>query len=675
MTPIEFHTAYTGTPKKKYHEGKEPEDYYVYDCPFCDSSQHLYFFPENTVWDCKKCGEKGNVHTFNKLIYNEVCTKKIDGLRELWELPARVFEGIKYNPLNNSWVIPTFRDGKLNNLYKIAQVKTKDKETGLWKESLRVMGTPSLTTTLFNWTTPESTEVWICEGQKDKLAGDAIRMNREIQCVGVPGASSFNDRWVYALQDKDVVILFDNDEPGQKGARRIIDKIAASPYKPKSVKKIEWPDTCKVGYDLYDVYKEHQGRAYTFINSNLQEVVADDLTKVTSEVVDADESCDSFDKLMDVFGRAYHLTTDMRTAMAVVLASIYSTNLEGEQVWVKLIGRPGCGKSTISKAISASEFVQSMSTFTGLFSGWKDGDDDDPSLIPLIKNRTLVVKDADALLKQPNIAKIMSELRDFYDKDSTVHYNNRQRYNYQNIRSTFIMMGTQVLRRADQSFLGERLISLEMDVTKKDEELIEAKVVENSIKQALKVKVPTSKEVMSGTKGYIGHLKEKQPEDIEMPSKFTDMVVRLCRLAANMRTIVDRDNSGKLLSPAIPEMPTRLIGQFINTAISLCVVLDQNEPNDDICSILKKLIKDTINPHSYRFQICDLILDAPGITAKGIQEKLNISPSIINSELNDLIELKFVDVIKKVVDPGRNIKARGFMLSEKIKHEFEEITK
>lgn len=674
MTPIEFHTGYLGTPKKKYKEGKEPEDFEVYDCPFCDASQHLYFFPSNTTWDCKVCTPPpNNVYSFIRMIYNDVGTRKVDELKKIWELPIRVFEKIKYNPLNNTWLLPTFRDGKLNNLYKITQARVPDKKNGGYKDAVRVMGTPGIPTTLCNWPLPESDEVWICEGQKDKLAADAIIGSKPIEAVGCPGASSFQQSWAMGFEDKDIVICFDNDDPGKKGTKKIIDIFKNSHYKPHSIKRLVWPEDIPNGYDLYDHYQEHKGSSYAHLHGFFEEVVEDDITKVTSEAVTADTSCDTYDKALESLKAAYHVSLDMETAFAVILASIYSTNIEGEQVWVKLIGRPGCGKSTLNKVVSGSDYVKSVSTFTGVFSGHKDNDGNDASLVPKIKNRTLIVKDADALMKQKNIEQIMSQLRDFYDKDSNVHYGNMQEFNYQNVRSTFIMMGTQVLRRADQSFLGERLLSLEMDVTPKDEEEINKRVVANALSQALGDKIPTSRDVMSALKGFIDHLKARETK-VEMKPEHTDAIVRLCGLAAKLRTQVDRDFHGRLLSPATTELPTRLIGQLINTAISLCVVFDIPSPNEKVMKIIRKIIKDTINPRSHRFALCDIILDVPGISATQIEEHTNLNKKTIYEEINDLIELKFIEV-RKVNSSRPGLKTRGYWLAPHIANEFKEITR
>ncbi|MFN9914620.1 MAG: hypothetical protein ACK53L_18680, partial [Pirellulaceae bacterium] len=140
--------------------------------------------------------------------------------------------------------------------------------------------------------------------------------------------------------------------------------------------------------------------------------------------------------------------------------------VEGEQIWIRLIGAPSSGKTSIAKAMSGSTQVVLKSTFTGLFSGWRDKDASvDSSLVPLIAGKTLIVKDADALLKQKNIEQIFSELRDFYDKDSSTFYRHGVAHDYHNIRSTMILMGTYVIRRSDQSFLGERFLDFELELS------------------------------------------------------------------------------------------------------------------------------------------------------------------------------------------------------------------
>ena len=121
MTPIQFHTDFV--PKEKTAT-KTGEDLHIYTCPFCEKEDHFYYFPSNTTWDCKVCGRKGNKYGFIQHLYNEVCNKNITGLSQLWQLPKRVFSEVRYNPLNGTYVIPTFRNEKLNNLYKFCLLYT-----------------------------------------------------------------------------------------------------------------------------------------------------------------------------------------------------------------------------------------------------------------------------------------------------------------------------------------------------------------------------------------------------------------------------------------------------------------------------------------------------------------------------------------------------------------------
>ena len=654
MTPFEFHTGFSPNEKTTL----EGEDLHIYDCPFCQKEQHIYYFPSNTTWDCKVCGRSGNNYVFIQTLYNEVCQANTRDLAKEWGLPDRALESVKFNPLNSTYVIPSFRNGKLNNLYKVT-----DK---------RMMGTPGIPITIMGWEDDSPQEVWIAEGQKDYFAAISIIGSRDIHPLAVPGANTFKSAWLGAVKDKDLVLLFDNDEAGEKGMDKILEMVRDTPVKPKSIKRVKWPEDYPEKFDLRDFYKEHKGKSYKLLQPLLHPVEERELVKVSVENVVEDFSCDSYDKALDSFSQAFFTTKDMRAALAMTMASIYSINIDGEQLWLKIIGPPGCGKTRIAKAVSASDHVMNLSTFTGLHSGWKDGEEKDAGLVPELKGRTLIIKDADALLRQPNIEKIMSELRDFYDKDTSVRYKNRQQFSYQDIRSTFIMLGTQVLRRADQSFLGERLLTLEMDVRTSEKEAISKKMMERSLAVALGNQKNPEHQIMCAMKGWLNHLRDTKL-DASLPQEFQELIFRLCNLTALLRTQVDRNFKRRLQSPAMPELPTRLIGQCVTAVLSLCVVYGVHIPTEEIYRTITKLLKDTINPRSHRFQICDVILDSPHITRNGIMEATDLKKDVVNDELEDLIELGFVST-KKVEGASPGYKATGFELRDEIASPFKEIT-
>ena len=635
MLPFEFHTGFEITEKRT---GKG-EKLFESTCPACGKEDHFHFF-EDSRFNCKVCGVSGNVYDLLHIIYNQAI-QDLGNLPKQRSLPERALAGIKFNRLNKTFVLPTYKLGKLNNLYK----------TG---DGLRLMGTPGLSSTLYDWEEHSEQEVWLVEGQWDRCAAKAIiGTNHPITAVGLPGAGSMKESWTGAFREKDVVLVFDNDEAGVKGLEKTLEVFKESATKPRSIRFVHWPENAPKGYDLRDFYTEHGRKSYSALQDLIKPVDEPQAIRITTPTIEEDYSCDSYDKALDAFEKAFHTTSDMRAALACVMASIYSINIPGEQLWLKIIGPPGCGKTRIAKAVSGSDYVVSKSTFTGLFSGWTDNSDDDPGLIPLIAGRTMVVKDADALLRQLNIEKIMSELRDFYDKDSSVQFRNRRSYEYRDIKSTIIIMGTQVLRRADQSFLGERFLSVEMDVSAADQESISQKMMERSMEVAMGVTKDPETQIMSSMKGWINHLRARKLDSSISP-EFQQDLIRLCSLTALMRTTVDRDFKRKLISPAVPELPTRLIGQMVTATLSLSTVFGLNVPDQSVFNVIVKILRDTINPRSNRFKICDALMENPNMDAYELMDRVLIPKSTLNEEIEDLIELGFIHLSHKAGDsPGR----------------------
>lgn len=677
MTPFEFHTGI---------EYEQHGEQWIGRCPFCEKDDKFYFNKEH-LWDCKntQCVEpstrkqrSGNLITFLRQLYDEhdTITKAAQVVGEWRGLPhGRISQlGLKYNPWNDTVIIPTFKNGKVNNIYKADTFRKFNETKQEWETKINILCTPSVEHTIMNHPEDANDTVWVCEGHWDRIAGETIAGNtNNITCIGVPGAGVWKKSWTDILVDKNVVFCYDNDNSGRVGFEKVIVKhIASHPQKPKSVSFVDWSkykEELPEKFDLNDAYRKWGRKAYAEIQSLITPFTVPEGTvvvKTTIESVQADKSVDTFDKLMEVYRNTYHTTQDMELCLLLVLTSIYSIKINGEQLWLRVIGPPGCGKTTIAKAVSSSEQVVLKSTFTGLFSGWADDKDEDASMVPLIAGKTLIVKDADALLRQPNVERIFSELRDFYDKDSSTQYRNRKAHDYRNIPSTMVLCGTNVLRRSDQSFLGERFLDFEMRVTRKDEELISQRMLERSMQLATDPSnLPPEIQVQAAAKGFIEHMMERTMTT-SLSKGLQHQIINLSKLAAKMRTKVDRDTFGKgdITFAPVSELPTRIIGQL--SKMCMCAPIITGHKNETMSQkLLYKVVRDIINPTSNRYRLCQDLMEG-WYGRDELVESTGLAKSQVNRELDDLRALRLVDE-KKAPSAIPKHRRLVFTLTDEIK--------
>ena len=98
--------------------------------------------------------------------------------------------------------------------------------------------------------------VWLCEGEPDCLCARSLGLNAVTQTAGAnTWKASFNDY----LAGREVIIAYDADQQGRKGARRVADALAGLA---KSVRIIRWPSFMTNHQDLTDfVVKHGKGKA------------------------------------------------------------------------------------------------------------------------------------------------------------------------------------------------------------------------------------------------------------------------------------------------------------------------------------------------------------------------------------------------------------------------------
>lgn len=105
---------------------------------------------------------------------------------------------------------------------------------------------------------PDDDPVIICEGEKDTLTALSHGFNAITQTCGV---NSWSDKYNRFFQDHKVVIAYDNDDAGRKGAEKVAKQLAGTAA---SVWIIQWPPVMQDKQDVCDWFTTHGKTAEEF---------------------------------------------------------------------------------------------------------------------------------------------------------------------------------------------------------------------------------------------------------------------------------------------------------------------------------------------------------------------------------------------------------------------------
>lgn len=259
----------------------------VVNCPVCGNTNNKFYInisggENDGLWDCKRCGESGNfgqlrqrlgmgienavsvkdmasvgavvaplpdfdtlhVNLMNSPEYEDVLDYLIAERKFSLEVLNRLKIGAYTKDGSKWYIIPYFNSAGAGVYYKARRfgvvpeggsrfTSPKGREVGLFNEGCLAPGMDSLT---------------IVEGECDTIS--MISAGYEA-VVGVPGAGVKKAAWIDKLDSlapKQIFICFDNDKPGQTGAKELALRIGLD-----KVKNVVLPDFG--GKDVNDWFK------------------------------------------------------------------------------------------------------------------------------------------------------------------------------------------------------------------------------------------------------------------------------------------------------------------------------------------------------------------------------------------------------------------------------------
>lgn len=315
---------------------------------------------------------------------------------------------------------------------------------------------------------------------------------------------------------------------------------------------------------------------------NILAIIQSALTEVDlNEVISVQpQQCNSFTRLMEIYRQDMTVTQSLEDCMAVCMAVHVAVALEGDPLWMYLVGAPSSGKSTICELLGSDEIhTRAMSKFTGLVSGSRQG----THLVPMFQGKCVVVKDGTVLLDSnpQTISQVFGELRDIFDGSLEAHYRNGVSASFSGISFGMIIGMTEKIYGMNMSALGERFLHVRLETTRDTEVIRNKRAIESifnttgrSLSEGNEIGDQRSFPVQrSFTAGFLSHLHSKvRQEDILKP-KYTqddiDLIQSLGDMIACSRAQAPRSREfgqNELLYDAVPEASTRVVKQIARLA-------------------------------------------------------------------------------------------------------------
>lgn len=578
-------------------------------CPFTGKPDKFYVNVKTGLWDSKTAGLSGNIAQFLHQIaktYQQQLTKPIlERLAENRALPVRAFKnwGIGWN--GSAYTIPVRNhDGDVVDIrmYTLGRnmISTKGCNVGL-------LGAERLAK-------QRNDTVYLFEGEWDTIAAAYLMEKVGIKGVpvGVPGAGILKPEWVPWFSGRIIHTHYDRDSAGEAGEQLFSKRMVGVA---RSVTYTNWPDALPEGFDVrdwivYGLEKRTPRKCWSRLEALYEP------NPRTQELPPAKPETFTFLKrrkkgktelvwkkpptLADVHGVfrkwLYMRSTD---GIDVMLATLISQRLEGPPVWLFLVGPPGSTKTALLSSLGdmrADVYATSSVTPHALISGANfNNTKADPSLIPKLNGKTLVIKDFTAVMGQKDQEKeeIFSILRDAYDGQCGKFFGNGVERTYES-RFTVIAAVTPMIydlgyRHAQ---LGERFLKFSMadNLIHPDEYEIISRAIDNTDRET-----SMRKEFCDVVREFFDRTLKGTLLPV-IPPDLKDRIIWLGKFGARMRGTVSRDSyrNDIITSRPTAEVGSRLGIQLAKLSRSIAMLHRREEVNEDDYNIVKKVMLDTV---------------------------------------------------------------------------------
>lgn len=218
-------------------------------------------------WRCFYGALSGNTYTLIQKIhqlYYSITDRTYSPLVKLRRgaIDATSFDDMQvaYNTTTSEWMLPVWgTEGSTKGILNLyVYRKSFDPDSG--RSSLQVLSGPSFKHVpygIHRLRSGSNRPIWVLEGHFDYLAFDSLLRRTgqagNFDAIGAPGSGTFSKHYLSIFSGRDVVLVFDNDKPGQDGMEKITRDMSENGIFPLSLRHITWPEGLPKGFDVSDV--------------------------------------------------------------------------------------------------------------------------------------------------------------------------------------------------------------------------------------------------------------------------------------------------------------------------------------------------------------------------------------------------------------------------------------
>lgn len=619
-------------------ERKTGEEY-VGDCIFCTKENHFYVNSLTGQWNCKSCGNGGNIYSFIRKFHDEHCESltdspsgraKLEKLAAFRKIPSEkildVLPGIKYYEELERFVIPYYNAH--DEIVTFRLYMPGEATIALTGTEVYMGGIQSLGNDL-------NVPVYLCEGEWDPVALSAMLEDaKELgNIVWIPGADTFKKGWEILVEGRPLVCCLDNDSAGDTGTKKIFNR--TSGYV-KSFKRVQWGQGAPKGFDVRDFYTA--GGTFDVLKSRFVEYKAQDAVKSTDEatVPHWSDAIDrpKFTEVIDVLNSSMYFTPEYESAFKLFCAVIFAASVKPDvPLWIFLVAPPGGGKTALMSTCNDVRQSISLSSFTSkaLVSGFSKLGGGDPSLIPKMLGKTVFLKDfTEILSKRPEEREeIFGIIRGAYDGTVNRQFANGIIRNYEGRFNIIAATTPAISSFRENNELGERFLMYRINTEEgqSNAELISAAISFSEDQEGKKRIVDT-----------VGRFLNVRYSADDLPIVAKEDLVRIAaqaQICAVLRSGVKRDKRDeRILERPLAEIATRIATQSV--AILQCLTLVNEGLNTE--DLDRRIIVKSMLDSSPRFNVhivCYLAAN-PGSTQEALAAHCGVSKTSILRPLEDM---------------------------------------